>query len=76
MDPNTPVAEVQSFLERHIPPAEAKTFCLIMAGFSARKRARSSQAASTSKESTRKAGATKKTARTKTTRRKKAAQEP
>lgn len=31
VNPDAAVGEVQSFLERHIPPSEAKTFCLVMA---------------------------------------------
>ena len=75
VDPDTPVAEVQSFLERHVPPAEAKRFCLIMVDFTARKRARRPKAASTAKGSTKRSGAKKKTGKAKTARRKKAPRE-
>ena len=74
VDLNTPVAEVQSFLERHIPPAEARTFCLMMAGFSPRKPARAPKPAPTPRKPTRTSSAKKKTTGPKTTRRKKPAQ--
>jgi endonuclease III len=35
VEPNSPTAEVQAFLERHISPAEAKTFCLSLDHYSA-----------------------------------------
>ncbi len=73
VEPNASVAEVQSFLERHIPPAEAKTFCLTMAALGSRRRASSSKAAPTAKESTKASGTKKRTGSSKTTRRKKAA---
>ena len=73
VDPDTPVAEVQSFLERHIAPAEAKRFCLIMADFPARRRTRPPKAASASKKSAKRSGSKKKTGKAKTLRRKKAA---
>ncbi len=67
VDPDASVAEVQSFLERHIPPAEAKAFCLTMADFSSRKHTPSSRTVSSTRTK-----ATKKT-NTHTARRKKAA---
>jgi len=37
--PDASRAEVQAFLERHVPATEAKTFCVLMRSFSAPKRA-------------------------------------
>jgi len=37
--PDADRAEVQAFLERHVPAAEAKTFCVAMRSFAATKRA-------------------------------------
>ncbi|MCK4625434.1 MAG: hypothetical protein KAV00_09005 [Phycisphaerae bacterium] len=45
VEPKASVSEVQSFLERHISPAEAKEFCLRMEGFSPRKSASGPKAA-------------------------------
>jgi endonuclease III len=39
IDPTASVTEVQSFFERHIAPSDAKTFCQIMEGFTAPRRA-------------------------------------
>ncbi len=73
VEPNASVAEVQSFLERHIPPAEAKTFCLTMAALASHSRARPSKATPTAKKSTRGSGTKKNTGSSKTARREKAA---
>ncbi|MCP4589993.1 MAG: hypothetical protein GY842_04560 [bacterium] len=43
VDPGATVAEVQSFLDRHITPAEAKVFCLTMTEFAMRRSAGSSK---------------------------------
>ncbi|MFH0980914.1 MAG: hypothetical protein V2A79_05175 [Planctomycetota bacterium] len=76
VDPHASVAEVQSFLERHTSPAEAKAFCLLMEGFASRKGTCRSKSASATTEKKATTSTPPSTAgRTKTVRRKKTAPE-
>ena len=54
--PDASRAEVQAFLERHIPAAEAKTFCLTMRSFTAPKRGAKTSAKKTTKKTTKASG--------------------
>ncbi len=69
VEPTASVAEVQSFLERHIPPAEAKAFCLSMDGFAPAKRASGAKAASAAGRPPTKASVSQPTASSPTARR-------
>ncbi len=57
--PDAPRADVQAFLERHVPAAEAKQFCVSMKSFVAPKRTAKSSAKKTVKKSTRSTSAKK-----------------
>lgn len=53
--PEAARADVQAFLERHVPAAEAKTFCLVMKSFAAPKRAADRASKGTSRKTAKKA---------------------